>query len=167
MRGAWFLVSGIGLLGFIAPVVGLVFRLTPGRTPVVREVELLSQAFHYDPLQPGEAHTRHALGGRIEVRWGERVVLHLRAVDTAHGFYLDGYGINRVVQPGEEVTIEFIAIRPGKFRFRCSETCGPLHPFMIGELVVTPNLPFYSSALGTIFLALAVVGRFWWLKGEA
>jgi len=169
MRRTWFLVlvGGISFWALASLAMGLAVSPAPGGTPAVREIELISQAFHYDPLQPGEAHTRHTWGGRVEVRWGERVILHLRAVDTTHGFYLDGYGINRIVQPGQEVIVEFIAIRPGKFRFRCSETCGPLHPFMIGELVVAPNLPFYNSALGTVFLALAVVGRFWWLEGRA
>ncbi len=161
MRGTGLLAGGIGLLSLLVPVVGIAAGIVPTRATVVREVELMSQAFHYDPLQPGEAHIRHAPEGRLEVNWGERVVLHLRAVDVAHGFYLDGYGINQVVQPGQEVTIEFIATKPGKFRFRCSETCGPLHPFMIGELVVKPNIPFYSATLGTVFLALATVGRLW------
>lgn len=159
MRGIRLLAGGLGLLGLLIPIAGTTAGVIPGRSPAIREVELLSQAFHYDPLQPGEAHTRHALGGRLEVNWGERVILHLRALDTAHGFYLDGYGINQVVQPGQDVTIEFIATRLGKFRFRCSETCGPLHPFMIGELVVKPNIPFYEATIGTVLLALATVGH--------
>lgn len=161
MRGIWLLVGGIVVLGGLAPAASIVAGVRSGGVPAVREVELWSQAFHYDPLPLGGAHARHALGSRIEVNWGERVVLHLRAVNTAHGFYLDGYGIHQIVQPGQEVTIAFVATRPGKFRFRCSETCGPLHPFMIGELVVRPNLPLYGSAMGTLALALAMVGRLW------
>jgi heme/copper-type cytochrome/quinol oxidase subunit 2 len=164
MRWRWALgIGGMasGIFVLMAWVTRLAFGFMDAKVPAVRELFLASQAFHYDLLSSERDHTRHTLWGRIEVNWGERVVLHLRALDTVHGFYLDGYGINQVVQPGQEVTIEFIAARPGKFRFRCSETCGPLHPFMIGELVVRPNIPFYGASLGTVLLALVAVARFW------
>lgn len=135
--------------------------------PAVRAFDLTAQAFHYDPLQPGQPHLRHASWGRIEVNWGDHVVLHLRAADTAHGFYLDGYGIQQVVRPGEETVVRFTATRPGKFRFRCSETCGPLHPFMVGELVVRPNIPFYGAVLLTLLVWGIGVGRLWLFSGGA
>ncbi|MDH4138776.1 MAG: 4Fe-4S binding protein, partial [Anaerolineae bacterium] len=38
---------------------------------------------------------------------------------------------------------------------RCSLACGPLHPFMIGELVVRPNIPYWR---GVVLALLATVG---------
>jgi cytochrome c oxidase subunit 2 len=78
----------------------------------------------------------------------------LQATDVVHGFYLDGYGIETRVEPGISEQVEFVADRAGKFRYRCSVSCGTLHPFMIGELVVGPNLT-YIRAIGLTLVVLA------------
>ncbi|MCA9884525.1 MAG: hypothetical protein KC708_16215, partial [Anaerolineae bacterium] len=58
------------------------------------------------------------------------------------------------------------AAEAGKFRFRCSVSCGALHPFMIGELVVTPNSPFWkAAAIALIGMALMFVHL--WNTGKA
>jgi heme/copper-type cytochrome/quinol oxidase subunit 2 len=64
---------------------------------------------------------------------------------VTHGFYLDGYGLEQRVTPGMSQEIMFTADQPGKFGYRCSVSCGPLHPFMIGELVVNTNFPFWRA----------------------
>ena len=64
-------------------------------------------------------------------------------------------------KPMEEIT--FVASRTGKFRYRCSTTCGYMHPFMQGELIVQPNYLF-SSAVG-LSLGL-VVGLLWSFRRE-
>ncbi len=89
----------------------------------------------------------------LHVNRGDRVLLTLQAADVVHGFYLDGYGVQVRVEPGISQQVEFVADRAGKYRYRCSVSCGALHPFMIGELVVGPNLPFVR-AIGLTFLAL-------------
>jgi heme/copper-type cytochrome/quinol oxidase subunit 2 len=91
--------------------------------------------------------------GRVRVNEGDTVVITLRAEDVVHGFYLDGYGVQQRVEPGVEQQITFVADRRGKFRYRCSVSCGPMHPFMIGELIVGPNLFFWRAA-GLAIVAL-------------
>jgi heme/copper-type cytochrome/quinol oxidase subunit 2 len=79
------------------------------------------------------------------------VTLVLHATDVVHGLYLDGYDVNIKAVPGLPAQATFVADRVGKFRYRCSVTCGNLHPFMIGELIVGPNVLFWRT------LALAAV----------
>lgn len=91
--------------------------------------------------------------GRIQVNQGDTVVITLTASDVVHGFYLEGYGISQRVGPGVAQQITFTADRRGKFRYRCSVNCGVLHPFMVGELIVGPNVPFWR-AVGVTVTAL-------------
>jgi plastocyanin len=51
--------------------------------------------------------------------------------------------------------IVFTADRPGKYRYRCSHTCGTLHPFMQGEMIVGPNYPYLAGMGGTGGMILA------------
>ena len=92
--------------------------------------------------------------GRVRVNAGDTVVLTLEADDVVHGFYLDGYGIQQRVEPGISQQVTFTADRRGKFRYRCSVSCGPMHPFMIGELIVGPNT-FFWRAVALALVALA------------
>lgn len=86
----------------------------------------------------------------IKVNKGDRVRIRLVSEDVHHGFFLDGYGIKTSAHPGQEGSLQFIADKAGRFSFRCSVTCGALHPYMIGYLHVSPNKLF---GMGT-FIAL-------------
>ena len=72
----------------------------------------------------------------LHVNPGDRVTIELVSLDVVHGLYVDGYGASVEADPGQTATLTFVANRPGTFRFRCSITCGALHPFMIGRLTV-------------------------------
>ncbi len=120
----------------------LVIPFPPIGSPTTREINIDATQFEFTP-------------GRVEVNQGDRVVITLTASDVVHGFHLDEYGIERRVVPGVAQQIEFVADQPGKFRYRCSVSCGSLHPFMIGELVVGPNAPFWRAVA---LVTLAVVG---------
>jgi cytochrome c oxidase subunit 2 len=132
----------LSLLPFVA--VALAVWLVPlpfSTTPVTHQVTLAADQFAFDPPV-------------LHINRGDRIRLTLQAGDVVHGFHLDGYGLETRLEPGISQQIEFIADRAGKFRYRCSVSCGTLHPFMIGELVVGPNWPFVR-AVGLVLVATA------------
>ena len=109
-------------------------------TPVTHNITMTADQFSFDPPV-------------LRVNQGDRVRLTLHAADVVHGFYLDAYGLQTRVEPGLSQQVEFVAAQAGKFRYRCSVSCGGLHPFMIGELVVSPNWPF-ARAVGLTLVAV-------------
>jgi cytochrome c oxidase subunit 2 len=110
-------------------------------TPVTHQLTMTADQFAFDPPV-------------LRVNRGDRLLLTLQATDVVHGFYLDGYAIETRVEPGISQQVEFVADQVGKFRYRCSVSCGTLHPFMIGELIVGPNLTFIR-AVGLTLVILA------------
>jgi plastocyanin len=126
----------------------LAVPLPTSAAPVTRELAISAEQYAFDPPV-------------VRVNRGDRVVLKLTATDVVHGLYLDDYGIDVRFEPGTTQSVEFVADRSGKFRFRCSVTCGALHPFMIGELVVSPNLPFLR-AVSLVFVVVAATLFFLW-----
>ena len=108
-----------------------------------RVINVLAKRFEFIPSQ-------------ITLHRGELVTLRLQSLDVTHGLYLDGYDINIKAPPGEVGKATFRADRPGRFSFRCAETCGEFHPYMIGYLSVTPNSPFLWFALAAGLSALSV-----------
>ena len=88
--------------------------------------------------------------GVVTVNEGDPVTLVVKTDDVTHGFYLDGYNISQTVLPDQTVMVRFVATRSGRWMFRCSVTCGPFHPYMIGWLRVQPNV--------TLRLGLLAVG---------
>ncbi len=134
--------AGAALL-LLAAALGLVFPVgadapaaAAGRARVVR-VE--AGQYRFDP-------------GVVHVRRGDEVTIELVATDVVHGLYLDGYGLTLTAEPGQTARATFVADRPGTFRFRCSVSCGAMHPFMIGKLRVGANATFWGG-LGLAFLA--------------
>jgi heme/copper-type cytochrome/quinol oxidase subunit 2 len=139
----------MNLLPFILLALAvLVLPLPFSAAPTTREITVKAEQFAFDPSV-------------LRVNRGDRVVLNLEATDVVHGLYLDDYDIDVRVEPGVTQRIEFVADQPGKFRYRCSVGCGTLHPFMIGELVVRPNLPF-ARAVGLTGVALAATLFYLW-----
>lgn len=108
----------------------------------------------------------------LHVNVGDRVTVYLTSRDVTHGFYVEGHDIDAKISPDEKPllrhpslndafkeveSIQFVAKREGKFRYRCSQTCGFLHPFMAGEMVVTPNRPYGAGLGGALGVTLAAL----------
>ena len=79
----------------------------------------------------------------IEVNQGDHVTIYLtnieQTTDELHGFGLEDYDINVIVDPGETKTIEFTASKPGVFAYYCTNFCSALHQEMQGYLLVKPK----------------------------
>ena len=95
---------------------------------------------------------------RISVRRGDRVNLRIISKDVTHGIFIDGYGIKKEIVPGYPTFVSFIADKPGKIQIRCAVICGPLHPFMLGEIVVRPNSFYWGSAVFLALLTATILG---------
>jgi nitrous-oxide reductase len=80
---------------------------------------------------------------KIEVMQGDKVTIHItnieQTTDELHGFGLNEYNLNVVIDPGETKTIEFIANKAGVFPFYCTNFCSALHQEMQGYLLVKPK----------------------------
>jgi cytochrome c oxidase subunit 2 len=128
--------------------------------PQERSIHVACRQYAYDPEI-------------IRLNKGDTVRLTFESKDVIHGFYLEAYDIDAKVIPqapyvelsrpsrrseGSKKVKEvvFVADHSGKFRYRCSQTCGYMHPFMLGEFVVGPNRTYYAG-LGVI-LGMPLVG---------
>ena len=153
----------LGLLLVAGTLAGLFPALIWHTPPQARSFTITARKYGYEPSV-------------LRVNRGDRVRIQLVAADVTHGFYLEGYDVDakarpqnptfwlrhpsagRNAQAGSEYQevqeIDFVASRAGKFHYRCSITCGYMHPFMQGELIVSPNY-LYSASVG-LSLALAV-----------
>jgi heme/copper-type cytochrome/quinol oxidase subunit 2 len=114
----------------------------------------------------------------IRVERGDEVRLRFASKDVVHGFRLEGYDLDVTIEPlRREVLVRrgggpveavqevaFVATRAGKFRYRCSMTCGAMHPFMAGELIVGPNHLLHAASASVVGL---LVGGFLWAWSRA
>ncbi len=163
-RTSWLALVAVASLSVLAVALGtfLPVAFASGQAET-REFIVEASKFSYSPERP-------------RVNLGATVILRLRPQDVSHGLYLDGYGLETTAAPavpgvpGGEGVLKFVADRPGKFRFRCAVTCGPLHPFMIGELNVesgTPytNAPFLATVAATILVGGGTLAYVWGRKG--
>jgi nitrous-oxide reductase len=77
---------------------------------------------------------------KIEVNLGDNVTIYVtnieQTTDELHGFGLNEYNLNIVVDPGETKTIKFVANKPGVFPYYCTNFCSALHQEMQGYFLV-------------------------------
>ncbi len=134
-----------GIAPALAPAV-LAWTQPPAKHRPEKVIELDAARFRYMPSE-------------ITVQKGDLVKMRMESLDVTHGFYLDGYGVQMKASPGEVGRTSFVANRTGRFTFRCSETCGPFHPYMVGYLTVEPNRRFhvFLAVVGAAFLGAGTV----------
>ena len=108
--------------------------------PQTRTFRVEARQFAYSPSE-------------LDVNPGDTVTIQLVSTDVVHGLYMDGYDVSVESDPGQTTSLTFVANKPGSFRFRCNITCGAMHPFMIGKLIVGTNEWLYRS-IGLSALAL-------------
>lgn len=158
------LIAMVPLFGGVAGM-GIVHQRSD---PQLREVTFEAEKYAYTPA-------------RLRVGLGDTLKIRVVSKDVTHGFYLEGFDLEAYARAqfpyfyvkahdGEDEdtgyeTVEsytLIADRIGKFRYRCSVTCGPMHPFMQGELIVGPNYP-YAVAIGLSvgIMAVSLAGFAW------
>lgn len=148
--------SNLAILGSLLAVGALAgfFLVRYGvEAPQDRYITITAHKYAYDPPV-------------IRVNKGDRLHISLSALDVTHGFFVEGYDVDAQIPPGdfnfrlrhpseskefkEADEVVIVANRTGKFRYRCSNTCGYMHPFMQGELIVSPNYLF-STSVGMSF----------------
>lgn len=117
-------------------------------TPVERTFSIQANQFEYSPAM-------------LSVNPGDRVTIELIANDVVHGLSIDGYDLETTADPGQTARLTFIADRQGSFRFRCTVTCGNMHPFMIGKLQVGQNALLWRGALLAGLVLIAGAWRAW------
>jgi nitrous-oxide reductase len=78
----------------------------------------------------------------VTVQKGDHVIWRItnleRTKDATHGFTVPGYNIAASIEPGETVTVEFIADKEGVYPYYCLEFCSALHLEMAGYFLVAP-----------------------------
>ncbi|MCX9084755.1 MAG: cupredoxin domain-containing protein [Candidatus Methanoperedens sp.] len=138
----------IGII-ILALLVGLPLILAQPEEPKEKTIIINAKQFSYTP-------------DTVEVNRGDRVTIRLISTDVHHGLYIDGYEVSTDARPGQDGSLTFVANNTGKFVMRCSVTCGPFHPYMIGYLKVKPDYRLFGSiwlAVGIFICSILLVSR--------
>jgi len=138
----WVTLAGMALAVLFLPIPG------SAAAPMERTFHIHASQFAYSPAV-------------LSVNPGDRVTIELLAGDVVHGLSIDGYDLEIASDPGQTSRLTFVADRQGSFRFRCTVTCGDLHPFMIGKLRVGQNTLLWRGAL---LAGLAIVAGLWGVR---
>jgi heme/copper-type cytochrome/quinol oxidase subunit 2 len=140
MRNAARLSLALLSTSLLAPFLAMPQEPTP--TAPAPVIEMVAKTFEFTPNE-------------IHVKAGERVQIKLHSADRAHGLKLNLFpeGASEDGPPGlsfehpqdeakvdkhHDRVIEFVAVRPGVYDFKCSVQCsmGRGHDRMTGKLIV-------------------------------
>ncbi len=82
-----------------------------------------------------EAHMGHFTPRQLRVQRGDTVHVTLKAMDTAHGFKLQGRDIDITAMPGMPAEAVFVVDWEGGVEWYCTFSCGSQHGSMTGMIV--------------------------------
>lgn len=78
----------------------------------------------------------------LHVPLGRPVVVHMKAKDVVHSFYLPNFRVKQDVLPGVETRLWFQAKIAGAYEIGCAQHCGASHYRMRGILTAEPTDAF-------------------------
>lgn len=129
---------------FLAVVIhgDFVRAIAAAQTSAPRVIEVSAKKYEFTPAE-------------INVKQGERVELKVQSVDETHGIKIDVYteGAKDKTKPGllfdhpetngkveknVDQVLDFVAVEPGTYDFKCAKLCGMGHRHMQGKLIVEP-----------------------------
>ena len=85
-----------------------------------------------------EARMGHYTPPVINVHRGDTLHVTLRAMDTAHGFKVQGHdNVDITAMPGMPAEVSFVVDWDGGVEWFCTFNCGPQHGSMSGMIVAT------------------------------
>jgi len=94
------------------------------RAQAPREIEVIAQRFRFTP-------------NVIPLKAGEPVVLLIRSLDFAHGFFVPDLNLRTDLMPGRVIRFALTPKTPGRLAFLCDNFCGDGHEGMDGHFEVT------------------------------
>jgi heme/copper-type cytochrome/quinol oxidase subunit 2 len=83
-----------------------------------------------------EGHFGHFVPTIIRANYGDTIHVTLKAMDSAHGFMLEGKKFDITAFPGMPAEVSFVADWIGGKEWFCTFDCGPQHGTMTGMVVV-------------------------------
>ena len=119
MLAVRFLLTGLAALASIAAVSSAPSHAAPHRVDVVIE-----------------GHFGHFVPTEIRAQYGDTIHVTLKAMDSAHGFMVEGEPSGITAYPGMPAEITFVADWVGGREWYCTFDCGPQHGTMSGMVVV-------------------------------
>jgi len=84
-----------------------------------------------------EGHFGHFTPTEIQASYGDTIQVTLKAMDSAHGFRVEGENFDVTAYPGLPADVTFVADWVGGREWFCTFDCGPQHGTMLGMVVVT------------------------------
>lgn len=89
----------------------------------LKEFDVIAKQWEFEP-------------STIEVDFGDTVILNIESIDVNHGIMIPEFGVNKMLNAGEKIQVEFIATKKGTFSFFCNVFCGSGHSNMGGKIIV-------------------------------